>query len=152
MESLWKHPDLSRMMANAGWWEGVERADGTSRLIWEMLLWCSWSQKHECVEPVDGVCAWTRLYIQSPSAAPRIDVAPTLRGNNCTAFSLPSFLFLGGGLFCRANVEVDTSWIRFVCSAQFVENIDLLFVFRCVAQLTVEGLSFSIALHHVLVI
>ncbi|KAF0043841.1 hypothetical protein F2P81_002999 [Scophthalmus maximus] len=52
----------------------------------------------------------------------------------------------------RANVEVDTSWIRFVCSAQFVENIDLLFVFRCVAQLTVEGLSFSIALHHVLVI
>lgn len=30
-------------------------------------------------------------------------------------------------LLCRANVKVDISWICFVCSAQFVENIDLFF-------------------------
>lgn len=92
-------------------------------------------------------------FISSPLPQLRVSTLLRLFGETIVqrlAYRL--FYFLGGGLFCRANVEVDTSWIRFVCSAQFVENIDLLFVFRCVAQLTVEGLSFSIALHHVLVI
>lgn len=78
-----------------------------------------------------------RLYAPSPFTAVYIDlihVSPAVQGNiwtRCLVYHL----------FCEAKVKVNIPWICLVCSAQFVEIIDLCFFFCWLSSVLKDKVS-----------
>lgn len=107
------------------WWDCMTNI-GDAAAMFTVRVWLCRAAVHEWMIPTHRACG-TRLKKTFMHPVPLQLYILMLQFMFLWLFRETFVLCLVYHLFFRANVKVNISWICFVCSAQFVENIDLFF-------------------------